>query len=89
MAKLSDMVASATRAPYPLELDDGTTVSVAQPTLTKWAEACLKGDVFEFLAALDVSAEDVARVKAQLGEPLFGWSQAVVDALRTYYRLGN
>lgn len=89
MAKLSDLVAKAARQPYELELDDGTTVSVPQPTIPQWRQACQADSLDGFLQALGVSAEHAAAVQAQMEGAPFGAESAVIRALRTYYQLGN
>lgn len=89
MAKLSDLVAKARRDPYPLELDDGTTVSIAQPTIPQWQQACQADGMSAFLSVLGVSEADAARVSAELDGALFGSESAVVGALRSYFQLGN
>lgn len=89
MAKLSELVAKARRDPYPLELDDGTTVSIAQPTVPQWRQACEADDITGFLTVLNVSADDAARVSAELDGAVFGAESAVVTALRGYFGQGN
>jgi len=89
MAKLSDLIAQAQREPYQLELADGTTVSVPQPTVAEWRAACAAANLGGILTGIGVSTEDAERVQAELDTSVFGAETAVLQALRNYFRLGN
>lgn len=88
MAKLSDLVAQATRTPYPLELDDGTVIEVQQPTIEQFREASGR-DIGAFLADLGVSEDDAALVRTQLAGAPYGAETTVIIAIAKYFRLGN
>jgi hypothetical protein len=90
MPKLSDLAAKAARQPYDLELDDGTVLSVPQPTIAGWQAACeAPGGVAGFLTALGASADGAAKVAAEMPDLPYGTESALVIALRNYFRLGN
>lgn len=87
--KLSEVVAKAKRAPYELELDDGTVVSVAHPNVAVWREAVQADGMADFLRMMDVPDDDAAKVNAFIsGQPL-GAESALVADMRNYFQLGN
>lgn len=87
--KLSDLVAKARRDPYELEMPDGTVVSVPQPTITRWREACEGDGIGAVLLALGVTDAEAAAVNAVTEAGPFGGESAVVADMRIYFQLGN
>ncbi|HEX5272299.1 MAG TPA: hypothetical protein VFW33_17500 [Gemmataceae bacterium] len=87
--KFSDLAAKAARDPYVLELPDGTSVSIAQPTVAMWNEVPFSGGMGAVLLALGVSEDDMERVTAAMqGAPLGVADDLVVD-IRGHFGLGN
>lgn len=89
MASLADLAAQAAKAPYELDLPDGTKVSIPQPTLGRWLDAPVTGKVSAFLEALGVSEEDAKRADEALRDAPLGTSDRLFASLRNYFGLGN
>lgn len=89
MAKLSELVAKATRKPYELELDDGSVIEVPQPTLEKWQDAPFTATVHDFLVYLGVSEEGAARAQEAVGKAPLGTADWLLSDMRGHFGLGN
>lgn len=89
MASLAELAAQAAKKPYDLELPDGATVSVPQPSLSAWQSAPVNGGIDDFLAALGVGADDAARVSDALKAAPLGTADYLVSSMRKHFGLGN
>ena len=87
--KLSDLAAKARRDPYLIELADGTTVSVPQPTVDGWTEACKADDVFGVLAMLGVDEDDATALRAELAGVPMSTDYELMNDMRAHFQLGN
>lgn len=87
--KLSELAAKARRDPYLIELGDGTVVSVEQPTIDGWTEACKADDIFGVLAGLGVAEGDVDAVRAELAGAPMSTDYELMGDMRAHFQLGN
>ena len=87
--KLTDFTGRSTRAPYELDLGDGTVMSVPHPTNAAWREATAADDMTGFLTSLGVDPAIAGRVGDALGDSDFGTESKLVTRMAEHFGKGN